>query len=348
MARNALRKFVFSVLKNSSAPLSLAEISHRINGEAPPRTLRRWLSDWAIKGAIERLGTGRATRYRYLVRAEDAARPASESLGFLNGLDNDLKTELLAQLRDLWTHTSTALEGNTLTLGDTHFILQEGLTISGKPLKDHQEVIGHARAIELLYLCLREPLAEAIVFALHQAVQTEQATDTQNPNGAWKVEPNGTYMIGPDGSQFFIEYAMPFYVPALMTEIIDYINGVDLANVTAATAHRDYARIHMGIVHIHPFWDGNGRIARLLANIPLLRAGLPPLTIPQDERRTYMQILANYQIAIGQLNGATGVWPDPSRLMDFSQFCASCYAPAEKLVAAAYEVQRRRDRLIKV
>ena len=209
-------------------------------------------------------------------------------------------------------------------------------------------MIGHARAIEILYLCLLGQLTEAIVFALHLAVQTAQVTDTQNPNGAWKVEPNGTYMIGPDGTQLFIEYAMPFSVPALMTEIIDCINGVNLANLTAVTAHRDYAKIHMGIVHIHPFWDGNGRIARLLANIPLLRAGLPPLTIPQDQRRAYIQILANYQIAIGQLNGATGVWPNPSRLMEFSQFCASCYAPTEKLVAAAYEVQRRRDRLIEV
>ena len=110
-----------------------------------------------------------------------------------------------------------------------------------------------------------------------------------------------------------------------------------------ATAHECYASIHMGIVHIHPFWDGNGRIARLLANIPLLKAGLPPLTIPQDERRTYIQILANYQIAIGQLNSGTGVWPDASRLTEFNQFCVSCYAATEKLVAAAYEVQGRRD-----
>jgi len=342
MAKNALRTIVFSLLKNSSTPLSLTEISRRINGEAPPRTLRRWLSAWVAEGAIERLGTGRATRYQSLVQAEDAARPIFNSLGFLSGLDNDLKTELLSQIRDLWTHTSTALEGNTLSLGDTHFILQEGLTISGKPIKDHQEVIGHARAIELLYLCLKEPLTEVIVFALHKAVQTEQVTDILNPNGAWKVEPNSTYVIGPDGSQLFIEYAMPFSVPALMVDVIDLINNVDVANVTAATAHEYYARIHMGIVHIHPFWDGNGRIARLLANIPLLRAGLPPLTIPQDERRTYIQILANYQIAIGQLNRGTGVWPDVLRLMEFNQFCASCYAPTEKLVAAAHEMQARR------
>ncbi|RLA41068.1 MAG: Fic family protein, partial [Gammaproteobacteria bacterium] len=55
-------------------------------------------------------------------------------LNFLKGLDNDLQQALIIQLRDLWSHTSTAIEGNTLTLGETAFVLEEGLTISGKPL----------------------------------------------------------------------------------------------------------------------------------------------------------------------------------------------------------------------
>jgi len=62
------------------------------------------------------------------------------------GLDPDLRTALLAQIRDLWTHGSTAIKGNSLTLGETKFVIEEGLTVSGKPLKDHQEVIGQARA----------------------------------------------------------------------------------------------------------------------------------------------------------------------------------------------------------
>ena len=70
---------------------------------------------------------------------------------FLQNLDNDIRDALLAQLRNLWTHTSAAIEGNTLTLGETAFVLEEGLTISGKPLKDHEEVVGHARAIDLVY-----------------------------------------------------------------------------------------------------------------------------------------------------------------------------------------------------
>jgi Fic family protein len=70
---------------------------------------------------------------------------------FFQHLVSDIKAALMAQLRDLWTHTSTAIEGNTLTLGETKFVIEEGLTVSGKPLKDHHEVVGHARAIELIY-----------------------------------------------------------------------------------------------------------------------------------------------------------------------------------------------------
>ncbi len=73
------------------------------------------------------------------------------NLKVLAGLDPDIRAALIAQVRDLWTHGSTALEGNTLTLGETKFVIEEGLTVGGKPLKDHQEVVGHARAIELIY-----------------------------------------------------------------------------------------------------------------------------------------------------------------------------------------------------
>jgi Fic family protein len=87
------------------------------------------------------------------------------------GLDRDLQAALRAQLRDLWTYTSTALEGNSLTRGDTAFVLAEGLTVAGKPLKDHYEVVGHARAIELIYEWVKRatPLVENDLFQLHRA-----------------------------------------------------------------------------------------------------------------------------------------------------------------------------------
>ena len=342
MARKVQREAILSVLKRSSAPLSVAEILPQPGPEIPRRTLRRWLSEWVAEGLVTRSGVGRATRYRFVAPAGDDIVPAHSPLGFLRGLDSDLKRELLAQIRDLWTHTSTALEGNTLTLGDIHFVLQEGLTISGKPIKYHQEVIGHARAIDLLYRCLNEPLTESVVFELHQSVQTEKVTDIYKPDGAWKVESNSTHMVAADGRQVFIEYAMPASVPALMTEIIEFTNAANADVISAMTAHAYYSKIHMGIVHVHPFWDGNGRIARLLANIPLLKAGLPPLTIPEEDRRAYIQLLADYQITIGQLDDTTGAWPDESPLAEFNGFCESCYGAIRDLIASAFEVQKKR------
>jgi len=335
MAKDTLQIIVLSLLRSTNGPLSIADIASRSGSDINSRTLRRWLSGWVEDGVLARSGKGRATRYEFIAQDDGVNEP-----GFLRGLDDDLKCELLAQVRDLWTHNSTALEGNTLSLGDTHFVLEEGLTVSGKPVRDHQEVIGHARAIDLLYLSLEEPLTADMVFALHKAVQSDPVTDIYKPQGAWKLEPNGTYAIGPDGEQVFIEYALPVDVPSLILEIIEAINAAD--GVTVDNAHEIYARIHMGFVHIHPFWDGNGRVARLLANIPVLRAGLPPLTIPQADRRQYIQMLANYQIGVGRLSRSTGVWPEPARLSDFSDYCRANYASTRELVAAAFAAQCRR------
>jgi Fic family protein len=338
MAHKSQKLAALSILKQSADPMGLSMLASRL-GSVPLRTLRRWLKAWVEEGVIDRLGEGRATRYRY---SKFGADPTT-SFTFLMGLDNDLRRSLLNQLRDLWTHNSTAIEGNTLTLGDTHFVLEEGLTISGKPLKDHQEVIGHAKAIELLYRGLSEPLSESFVFDLHKAIQTENVTDIYKPVGAWKIETNGTYAITKEGSQTFIEYALPIYVSKLMSQLIEYVNGIDIERLTVANAHKYYARIHMGIVHIHPFWDGNGRIARLLANLPLLKAGLPPLVIPQAERREYIQILANYQIAVGQLDATSGVWPNTKQLKDFEHFCHLIYSTTKALVEKAFVLQAKRN-----
>lgn len=204
-------------------------------------------------------------------------------------------------------------------------------------------MIGHAKAIELLYQAISEPLSEAFIFALHKAIQIEKIADIYQPVGAWKVEPNGTYAVTEEGTQTFIEYALPAYVPQLMAQLIAFINGIDFKTLTMSNADKCYARVHMGVVHIHPFWDGNGRIARLLANLPLLKAGLPPLVIPQVQRREYIQILAKYQISVGQLNAASGVWPDIRQLQDFEYFCATMYSITKSLVEKAHALQAKRN-----
>ena len=264
------------------------------------------------------------------------------SLRFLAGLDADLRQSLLSQIRDAWTHNSTALEGNSLSLGDTKFVIEEGLTVAGKPIKDHEEVIGHAGAITQIYDLLGRDVTADDLFALHRSVQAERAADIYKPLGSWKVEPNGTYSVDESGAQVFVEYAAPEDVPALIADVIDGINTTNPQPVDVRDAAPAYARIHAGFVSIHPFWDGNGRLARLIANIPLLNAGLSPLVIPKEERRVYIHTLARYQRRLGRITPETGVWPDPSELEPFADFCRRCYATTRRLVDPAFERQRRR------
>jgi Fic family protein len=88
---------------------------------------------------------GEAGRLRLYDRESSTMTATLPDLKPLAGLDSDLRRSLLAQVRDLWTHESATLEGNTPTLGETKFVIEEGLTVSGKPLSDHQEVFSHAR-----------------------------------------------------------------------------------------------------------------------------------------------------------------------------------------------------------
>lgn len=266
------------------------------------------------------------------------------SLHALQGLDPDLRTALLTQIRDLWTHGSTALEGNTLTLGETKFVIEEGLTVSGKPLKDHQEVMGHARAIELIHAWLNEDLTTERLFDLHRAVQHTITLDILKPNGDWKREPNGAYAVTADGRQTFIEYAAPEHVPDLMADWLAELKRLANGTLNEPEAIDAYAHLHLGFVHIHPFWDGNGRLARLLANLPVLRAGHLPVVIELKDRKRYLDCLATYQLAAGTLTPTTGVWPRPDLETDFRAFCQTAYAATRALIEQARARQARRGR----
>lgn len=332
MVDSTIKVAVLEKLKSSDMPLSLPEISVLMSGDIPERTLRRWLAGWVEQRVLVRTGKKRGTRYAYV--GGGGITSAFQS-GFLKAVPAHRRAAVLEQIRDLWTHTSTALEGNTLTLGDTHAILGLGLTVSGKPLREHQEIVGHAKAIDLLYQGLHKPLDKNLIFDLHRAVQTDIVLDIYKPVGEWKLEINGAYAVTGAGQQVFIEYAKPAHVDALMAELIRFINDCDANLINLDTAAEFYAKVHMGLVHIHPFWDGNGRIARLLANLLLLKAGLPPLVIDISERREYITCLADYQVSVGQLNNRTGVWPDGADLKEFIEFCQAAYVTTRNLIEAA-------------
>lgn len=265
------------------------------------------------------------------------------NLAFLQGLDADLKQSVINRLRDLWTHTSTALEGNTLTLGDTQFILENGLTVSGKAIVEHNEICGHARAIDLIYSMLGRDITKEDFFNLHKAVQTEKVFDIDKPNGAWKSVPNGTYVTTEDDKQCYLEYASPADVDDLITELISYMNSSECKALSVDNCVAVYARIHAGLAHIHPFWDGNGRISRLIANIPLLNSGLLPILIRQQDRREYISHLSSYQLALGEINKQTSLWPDLEKLAAFTDFCERSYFISQQVVDEAWAMQRHRN-----
>lgn len=265
---------------------------------------------------------------------------------FYDHLDADIKAILLTQIRNLWTHHSTSLEGNSLTLGETDFILQEGLTIQGKPLKDHNEVYGHAKAIERIYGLLNT--AKAIdkqdLFHLHETVLTERIMDIDQPVGQWKVQSNYTTYVDDNNKQVWREYPAPRHIDTLMTQWLERLNGFFTSTLDRQAAAEAYADLHLSFVTIHPFFDGNGRIARLLANLPVLNAGLPPIVVPQEDRYRYKRSLSDYQNTVEDLPGLSDLsqLPDNPQKQQFAGLCQSYWAQTIELLDQANAMQRKR------
>ena len=265
---------------------------------------------------------------------------------FFSDLDDDIKAILFAQIRNLWTHTSTALEGNSLTLGETAFVLEEGLTVAGKPLRDHQEVFGHAQAIDIVYkLLAAKQIQKADLFALHRAILTEAILDIYKPVGDWKKEPNYTNYIGVDGCQHMREFPSPVHTPGLMSQWLDRLNKTLSGVLSEENCVQVYADLHLDFVTIHPFFDGNGRMARLISNLPGLRAGSPPIVVPTEARHEYKRAISDYQSTVPGLDGLRDLdmLPDNEERRRFVGLCKGYLEPTLALVREAREMQEKRS-----
>lgn len=197
----------------------------------------------------------------------DAARPLPEAT----------RRSLREDWEVLHTYHSNAIEGNTLTLGETKAILLDGITISGKPLREHLEAVNHREAMRLMERMATQdkPLDEAEILELHRTILTGIQSDDAGRYRSVRVRVAGSSHIFPN----------PLKVPELMHGLVADINALDVHPVIRA------ARAHYGLVAIHPFVDGNGRTARLLMNLLLLRAGYPPALLPVETRGRYYDVL---------------------------------------------------------
>lgn len=255
---------------------------------------------------------------------------------FFDGIGEARRIELLKAIKALWTHDSTAIEGNTLSLGDTMAVLEYGLTVKGKPLKDHQDVVAHANGVDFVRSLLdKERISEEDVFELHRIVVPEAMCDIYKPIGAWKREDNGTY--GAEGGKtVYMSYASAEETPRLMCSWIKKFNGLFRNVKDLESALEAYLFAHVSFVRIHPFFDGNGRIARLLANLPVLHAGFPPIVIPSEARLDYIRELWDYQRAVGVVRLAQGdLLPEQERLDNLRRLMRDWWRTTLDLVAEA-------------
>ena len=182
------------------------------------------------------------------------------------------------------TYTSNALEGNTLTRQETAVVLEKGLTVSGKSLVEHLEATNHAKAYEQILELVSEDetsIDEEKILAIHEAI----LKGIDDPNaGCYRA-----VMVRISGSQVVLPN--PVKVPDLMEEFSSWFqNPGKLHPVEIA------AEAHYRLVTIHPFSDGNGRTARLLMNLLLLREGYPPALIRTRDRLRYLQSLEEAQL----------------------------------------------------
>jgi len=262
---------------------------------------------------------------------------------FLEGLSDDIKKNLLEQLRVLWTHTSTAIEGNTLTLGETAFVLSEGLTISGKSLKDHRDVEGHARAVDcILALVEKNEITARDLFGLHQLVITEPVVDIYKPVGDWKKENNSVNIT--TGNQLtVIEFSDHWEIPQLMGYWLQLLNSEIRRRKEPKEVLKSYARLHISFVGIHPFGDGNGRIARLVSNLPCLKAGYPPIIIENEKRYDYIMALAEYTLTHGVPSRSTELVYEAACFDNFCSLCEQSWQKSMDLVEQAQALQQNRE-----
>jgi Fic family protein len=105
-----------------------------------------------------------------------------------------------------------------------------------------------------------------------------------------------------------------------------------------------YVNLHISILHIHPFFDGNGRLARLVANIPALMTGLPPIIIPREHRKAYIDALSAYHFAVIQIRADDELVPESENLQPFIDFCGAAWQATMELVD---EVRKRQQARLK-
>lgn len=213
-------------------------------------------------------------------------------------LSSEAEKRIMQKFRLDWNYHSSHIEGNTLTYGETKALILFGQTARAKPLKDHLEMSGHDEAIKYLEEIVKQerPITENFIRELHTMILKEPyEVDAITPDGKQtkkkikigQYKTTSNHIKTPTGEIFY--FASPEETPAKMTDLMTWynknINRPDSHLILFATEY------HYRFVRIHPFDDGNGRVARLLMNFILMQKGYPPAIIKTEEKDQYFRAL---------------------------------------------------------
>ena len=230
-----------------------------------------------------------------------------------------------------FNYNSNHIEGNTLTYGQTELLLFFGKVVDEANMKDLEEMKAHNVCLKMIRTEAGEkdkPLTETFIRQLHHTLLREdytvyrQQTDGTATSyvihaGVYKTRPNS--VITSTGERF--EYASPEESPALMTDLVSWYNEeeqrgsmspIELASV-----------FHYRYIRIHPFEDGNGRIARLLVNYILTRHGYPMVVVKSNDKSNYLTALNRCDVAVGP-TPSVGAHATTEQLAPFITYMSKC------------------------
>ena len=260
--------------------------------------MARWIAESRSLGIdIPNLTDDHVRLFERLVDLESAIAKWHERREGMKSADDE---RLWRKLRLEWNYNSNHIEGNTLTYHETELLLIHGRTAGGHPMRDYEEMKAHDVAIDYTRSLAGEEqvIGESDIRQLNKIILKEpflkyaetpdgQPTQKRIVPGQYKTQPNHVRTATGELHRF----AEPEETPPLMEEWTRDFRR-DLKR-SAYPLPLFLAESHWSFIHIHPFDDGNGRTARLLANYALLRNNLPPIVIKSDDRDRYISGLQN-------------------------------------------------------
>ncbi len=179
-----------------------------------------------------------------------------------------------------FTFNSNAIEGNTLTQSETEMVLEKGITIGGKTLKEHLEVIGHKEAIDYIEELVQQEsvIGEREIKDIHSVIMQKVDKKEAGRYRNLDVRAAGTGHVYPP--HYKVQDLMDNFIDWLQSDEAKMLHPIEFATLA-----------HYKLASIHPFRDGNGRISRLLMNFILFQKGYPVAVISNETRKNYIESL---------------------------------------------------------